>query len=191
MPNIAKHESVIQGLKDGSHHVLGISINGQQVSPGTKIAKKDTETLPTLSAPADLQLPAEATYTVISIDIDAPFASWNALSPISHWVQSGFKVVGIDQSESAPESSGSGGGTLGLKSDDAPVVSWLPAGPPPGAAPHRYLFLLYSQKPGSRIPRDLLGKEVGLMQRVRFDVDGMVEKLGLGELVAVNYFVAN
>lgn len=29
------------------------------------------------------------------------------------------------------------------------------------------------------------------MQRVRFDVDGMVEKLGLGELVAVNYFVAN
>lgn len=70
-------------------------------------------------------------------------------------------------------------------------MPWLPAGPPPGAAPHRYLFLLYSQEPGSRIPRDLLGKEIGLMQRVRFDVDGMVEKLGLGELVAVNYFVAN
>lgn len=40
MPNITKHESVIQALKDGSHHVLGISIHGQQVSPGTKLAKK-------------------------------------------------------------------------------------------------------------------------------------------------------
>ncbi len=70
-------------------------------------------------------------------------------------------------------------------------MSWIPAGLPPGAAPHRYLFLLYSQKPGASIPQDLLGKEVGLMQKIRFDVDAMVEKLGLGEIVAVNYFVAN
>jgi hypothetical protein len=42
MPNIAKHESVIQALKDGTHHVLGLNINGQQVSPGTKIDKKGT-----------------------------------------------------------------------------------------------------------------------------------------------------
>lgn len=70
-------------------------------------------------------------------------------------------------------------------------MSWIPAGPPPGAAPHRYLFLLYSQKTGSSVPQDLLGKDHGLMQRIRFDVEGMVERLGLGEIVAVNYFVAN
>lgn len=42
MPNIAKHESVIQALKDGTHHVLGLKINGLQVSPGTKVDKKGT-----------------------------------------------------------------------------------------------------------------------------------------------------
>lgn len=40
MPSIARHESVIQALKDGTHHVLGININGQRVTPGSKIAKK-------------------------------------------------------------------------------------------------------------------------------------------------------
>lgn len=32
---------------------------------------------------------------------------------------------------------------------------------------------------------------MGIMQRMRFDVDGMVKQLGLGEIVAANYFVSN
>ncbi|KAL2826621.1 phosphatidylethanolamine-binding protein [Aspergillus cavernicola] len=176
MPNISKYESILRDLENGAYATLGLSIGSvEEVTPGTKIAKKDTQSTPTISSPAGL---SEGNYyTVISLDIDAPYTSWNALSPIMHWIQTDFQM-----SESSSR----------LRSDDElPVVPWLPAGPPPGAAPHRYIFLLYAQTPGSAIPPGLKGKSIRRLQRMRFDVDGMVEKLGLGEIVAVNYFVCN
>jgi hypothetical protein len=32
---------------------------------------------------------------------------------------------------------------------------------------------------------------MGLTQRMRFDTEAMVKQLGLGEIVAANYFVSN
>lgn len=102
--------------------------------------------------------------------------SWNVASPIAHWIQTGFEVEQSNQE---------------LKSDEPAIAPWVAAGPPPGAAPHRYVFLLYSQKPLSTIPPNLKEKPMGIFQRIRFDVDAMARELGLGEIMAVNYFVSN
>ncbi|KAL3468928.1 phosphatidylethanolamine-binding protein [Aspergillus californicus] len=180
MPNITKHGTIVSALEDGRYPVLGLRIGSSDISRGTKISKKDTHSTPTISLPSSLD--QEATYTVIAVDIDAPFASWNALSPIVHWVQTDLKVA--VQRESAQLS-------LRLESDQSPVIPWLPAGPPPGAAPHRYIFLLYVQKQGEEIPEGLKGKPIKRAQRMRFDLDVMVEKLGLGDAVAGTSFLAN
>lgn len=134
---------------------------------------KDTQQIPTLSAPPGLP---QGTYTVISIDLDAPFISWNVLGPVAHWIQTGFKVNQPEQE---------------LNSDEPAIAPWVAAGPPPGAAPHRYVFLLYNETPGSTVSPNLKEKPMSLMQRMRFDVDAMVKQLGLGEIVAANYFVSN
>lgn len=102
--------------------------------------------------------------------------SWNVCSPIAHWIQTGFEIEQSNQE---------------LKSDELAIAPWVAAGPPPGAAPHRYVFLLYSQKPLSTILPNLKEKPFGIFHRMRFDVDAMARELGLGEIVAVNYFVSN
>ncbi|KAL4877749.1 phosphatidylethanolamine-binding protein [Aspergillus karnatakaensis] len=170
MPDVSRYETIIKDLESGTYPTLALRIGTQDITPGAKIAKNDTTQTPTLSAPADL---LEGTYAVISLDIDAPFRSWNVLSPIVHWIQTDLTSNSKD---------------LGLESSGVPVVPWLPAGPPPGAAPHRYLFLLYRQ---GELMEKQEGASLTRLQRMRFDVDGMVGRLGLGEIVAVNYFVAN
>ncbi|KAL4782535.1 PEBP-like protein [Aspergillus varians] len=176
MPDTSKLESLLQGLENGTYPVLSLRINSNQVAPGTKIAKKDTQHAPTLSFPTGL--PEGDEYTVISLDIDGPYTSWDVLSPIVHWIQTGFRVKAAQ-------------GEKELVSDDPPVVPWLPAGPPPGGSPHRYLFLLYAPKPGSSVPKELKGRSVFILRRMRFDLDAMVGRLGLGEVVAVGFFVSN
>lgn len=113
---------------------------------------------------------------MIALDLDAPFVSWNVMSPIAHWIQTGLHVKQLGQA---------------LESDEPAMGPWAAAGPPPGAAPHRYVFFLYSQKPDSSPPPNLTGKPMGLGQRMRFDTEAIVKQLGLGEIVAANYFVSN
>ncbi|KAL4770315.1 phosphatidylethanolamine-binding protein [Aspergillus nidulans var. acristatus] len=162
MPDITKHESLLRGLSTRTYPVLGIGINGQQVTPGSKINKRE----------------GTGKYTAISIDVDAPFISWNVLSPIVHSIQTDLQI---------DKSSGE------LKSNEDALVPWLPAGPPPAAAPHRYIFILYAQKPDSGIPEEVKRKwrVTSALQRMRFDLNRMVGQLGLGEVVGVNYFVSN
>ncbi|KAL4743269.1 phosphatidylethanolamine-binding protein [Aspergillus similis] len=179
MPDITKHESLLRDLSTGTYPVLGIGINGQQVTPGTKISKRDTRAPPSLSAPCTLASSGSTgKYTVISIDLDAPFISWNVLSPIVHSIQTDLQI---------DKSSGE------LKGDEDALVPWLPAGPPPAAAPHRYIFILYAQKPDTKIPEEVKRKwrSAGILQRMRFDLDRMVSELGLDEVLGVNYFVSN
>lgn len=197
MPDISKFEDALRGLENGTYRTLGLSVGSKKItSPGLKIPKKgkkliiyfflsyiiakinnltETQPTPTLFAPPDL--PHDATYAVISLDLDAPFMSWNALSPIAHWIQTGLKIDQQHQRE--------------LKSAEPSIAPWAAAGPPPFAAPHRYVFLLYHQNPESTVPPNLKDKELTIPQRMRFVLDAMVKQLQLGDLVAVNYFVSN
>ncbi|KAL3435341.1 phosphatidylethanolamine-binding protein [Aspergillus tetrazonus] len=178
MPDISRHESLLRGLSNGTYPVLGIGINGQQITPGSRINKRDTRVPPSLSVPSTFVSEGTGKYTAISIDVDAPFISWNVLSPIVHSIQTDLQI---------DKSSGE------LKSNEDALVPWLPAGPPPASAPHRYIFILYAQKPDSSIPEEIKRKWMvkSILQRMRFDLDRLVGDLGLREVAGVNYFVSN
>ncbi|KAJ5240094.1 hypothetical protein N7468_004713 [Penicillium chermesinum] len=141
MPDVSLFEEAIEGLKNGVYPALGVTIGPYQVEPGAHIAKAD-----------------------------APYISWNALSPALHWAQPGLRIE-LPGRE--------------LKSSVPFIAEYTGAGPPPGAAPHRYVFLLYSQKPGSAVPNQ---NSVGVLSRMRFDIEGFKKKLGLERIEAVNHF---
>lgn len=95
------------------------------------------------------------------------------MSPILHWGQTGLKQEA---------------GSQVLASSDEPIASWHPAGPPPGAAPHRYVFLLYEQPADFNLKKQTFSS---LSSRIRFNLDKWVKDAGLGEPVGVNYFTSN
>jgi phosphatidylethanolamine-binding protein (PEBP) family uncharacterized protein len=100
------------------------------------------------------------------------------MSPIAHLIQTDLTISKLE------------GGDLELKSNEATLGPWFGAGPPPGAQPHRYVFYLYEQKnSGSTITSNI--KPFSTMQRIRIDLDALVKQLGLGEIVAANYFLSN
>ncbi|KAJ5146261.1 Protease inhibitor (Tfs1) [Penicillium bovifimosum] len=117
------------------------------------------------------------TYMVVCLDIDAPFAAFNFLSPILHWMQSDVKVT-----------------SDGVLKYDAPFIAdYIGPGPPPVGAPHRYLFFLYEQPAGfdltAHAPAD--GQKMARMSRMRYDFESWAEMVKLGPLVAFNYFTCN
>ncbi|KAL4795359.1 PEBP-like protein [Aspergillus venezuelensis] len=183
MPNVTSYEATIQSIKDGGIPTLGVSIGSKTVNLGTKLTKSETRSTPTLTLPPSFG--DESAYTVIALDIDAPFISFNFLSPIVHWVQTDLKL-------STTQAEGSEAG-LKLETSEAPVIPWLPAGPPPGAAPHRYIFLLHNQE--KEVKSELKRKKIGKLSRMRFDLGKMIDDLelkgGAGGFVAGNWFVAN
>jgi phosphatidylethanolamine-binding protein len=110
--------------------------------------------------------------------VDAPFQSFNFMSPILHWVQPDLSL--------AP-------GETALKSSTPAMCYYTPPRPPPGAAVHRYIFLLYDQPAGfdakKHAPPD--GQTFARTSRMRLDFASFEKSLGLGEVRAVNYFVSN
>lgn len=192
MPDVSKLAAVLQDLKNGTIHTLGVSIGSVTITPGQKIAKagkkqkspcdnqsdnssSDTHPTPKFTAPSDL--PKDSSYTAICLDLDAPFISWNVMSPVAHLIQTDLKISQVE-------------GDLELKSSESALAPWAAAGPPPGAQPHRYVFYLYEQKDGTSAIASK-SKPLSLKQRMRFDVDALVKQLGLGSVVAANYFVSN
>ncbi|KAL1900532.1 hypothetical protein Sste5346_002255 [Sporothrix stenoceras] len=122
-------------------------------------------------------------YLAVSLDPDAPFPSFSFLGPILHGVQANL-TAGDAVDGWAP-----------LTSSVAPAVDYIKPGPPSPSAAHRYVFLVYKQPEGvddSKI-REAMGwategPAVTRMGRMRFDVGDLEAKLGLGEVVGVNYF---
>lgn len=182
-------------LESDTSKTLGLQIGNQTPQPGTYIPKagpfpsphptkihsanKKTEaqTPPTLSFPgAD----PSKTYLIIALDIDAPFPSCKILGPILHWIQGGYTVE-------ASSTSGK------LESGLSYITNYIGPAPPPMSAPHRYVFVLYEQPVGFEVekwmPRD--GAKTGNLDRMWFSLDEWERKVGVGELVAVNYFKSN
>lgn len=122
-------------------------------------------------------LDSSKTYLVVSLDIDAPFPSFDVLGPILHWIQPGVKVT---------ES-----GTLDTT---APfVANYIGPAPPPGSSPHRYIFFLYEEPAGfdAKAHAPPNGQKLGNWNRMRYDFDAWAKKINLGSVVAFNYFNSN
>jgi phosphatidylethanolamine-binding protein (PEBP) family uncharacterized protein len=131
------------------------------------------------------QLPAgtgTGTYLVISLDIDAPFPSFNILSPILHWIQPDLKSSGLESPTTNNNKT--------LSSASPFIANYIGPAPPPGSAPHRYVFLLYEQ-PEKYVSPGGKGKNVGMWPRVRYDLDAFEKEAGLGAVIAANYFCSN
>lgn len=135
-------------------------------------------------SPPQITLPnaSASSYVVIALDLDAPFPSFAKLGPILHWVQPGFRSVSSTDAAAPLEMSGPF------------IADYIGPGPPPGSSPHRYVFFLYEQPEGfdgvgKFAPKD--GQTLGLGGRIRTSLDEWEKKLGLGEVVAVNYFNSN
>lgn len=116
----------------------------------------------------------------VGLDIDAPFPSFGVLGPILHWIQPGLKAEFQD-------------GGFRLKATAPFVANYIGPAPPPGSAPHRYMFMLYEQpegfEGGKYAPAG--GEEMGNWGRIRYDLDSWAEEIGLGGVIAVNYFRSN
>ncbi|CAG7942879.1 unnamed protein product [Penicillium olsonii] len=162
---IENDESKILQMTIGQH---------ENIKPGTRLGRKEAQDPPKLSFDGANR---DTKYVIVSLDIDAPFPSLGILGPILHWIQSDVTV-----------------GHSSVLEFDAPfVANWIGPAPPPGSAPHRYIFFLYEQ-PDSFDLKDHAppqGKNLSNCNRMRYDLDSWVEVAGLGPLVAFNYYVCN
>ncbi|EYE90521.1 YbhB/YbcL family Raf kinase inhibitor-like protein [Aspergillus ruber CBS 135680] len=160
--------------------VLGVAVGSYKVTPGQFIPRGEAQGIPEISFSTATN--ANKTYLLVSIDLDGPFPSFSILSPILHWIQPSLHP--------APSEDGT---TTILKANAPFIANWIGPEPPPGSSPHRYVFLLYEQPEEFEVHRYTSegGKEMGIWGRVRFDLDGFAREIGLGEVVAANYFLSN
>ncbi|KAH3094899.1 hypothetical protein KXW28_000607 [Aspergillus fumigatus] len=103
--------------------------------------------------------------------------------PILHWIHPGFK----------PSTDTTVTGETILTTSAPFVANYIGPAPPPGSAPHRYVFLLYEQPEGFNIEKHAPknGKPVGNWQRIRYDLGAFAKEVNLGPVLAANYFRSN
>ncbi|KAI0101559.1 PEBP-like protein [Nemania sp. FL0031] len=138
---------------------------------------------PTLSISANVLKSAPDTkYIAVSIDLDAPFPSFSVLGPILHGLHIDLVPGTVDGDGFAP-----------LEGPTEWLVPYIGPGPPKPSAPHRYVFMVFEQPPAldtAKI-RSLLGlaPEVKLTSRMWWNEESFEKKLGLGEVLAGNYYL--
>lgn len=153
--------------------------------PGVKLPQAVTAAAPTLSIASSLVTPHTGDrYVALCLDLDAPFPSFSVLGPIAHY-------IGVDLIAGGASSEG----FTTLEAKSKPLMPYIAPGPPSLSAPHRYVFLIWEQPGGmtAETAREALGlaKAPGMMARMRWDQPTFEQKLGLGQLLAVNYFTAS
>ncbi|KAK1836350.1 phosphatidylethanolamine-binding protein [Podospora conica] len=133
-------------------------------------------------------------YLVAGLDLDPPFPSFPVMGPILHSMQADLTLAADELDpesdefiplQPAPED---GAGA------SRPVAAYMGPAPPGLSSPHRYMFMMWEQPAGvtgERIREELgFGEDgAGLMTRMRWDQEAFERKLGLGRVVAGNYFV--
>ncbi|OOQ91242.1 putative protease inhibitor (Tfs1) [Penicillium brasilianum] len=175
MPSDAHVKAALALIEGDESKVLGLTVgNHKNIQPGQYVPRADAQSPPELSFTG---LDSSKTYLVVSLDIDAPFPSFDVLGPILHWIQPGVKVT---------ES-----GTLDTT---APfVANYIGPAPPPGSSPHRYIFFLYEEPAGfdAKAHAPPNGQKLSNWNRMRYDFDAWAKKVNLGSAAAFNYFNSN
>ncbi|RAL15165.1 YbhB/YbcL family Raf kinase inhibitor-like protein [Aspergillus homomorphus CBS 101889] len=181
MPANNSIKKTLSLIENDATKVLGLDVGKHtNVQPGQYIPRADAQLPPKLSFRG---LSPNTTYMVVGLDIDAPFPSFGVLGPILHWIQSDLQ----------PTPSDSDSTTYDLKITAPFVANYIGPAPPPGSSPHRYIFFLYEQPVGFEGEKYAPpgGQKLGNMHRMRFDLDAWETKIGLGDIVATNYFASN
>ncbi|KAJ5906937.1 Phosphatidylethanolamine-binding protein PEBP [Penicillium subrubescens] len=175
MPSDAQAKAALALIKDDESKVLGLSVgNHKNIQPGQFVPRADAQSPPKIFFAG---LDSSKTYLVVSLDIDAPFPSFDFLGPILHWIQPGVKTT-----------------ESGNLDTTAPfIANYIGPAPPPGSSPHRYIFFLYEEPADfdAKEHAPVNGQKLGNMSRMRYDFDTWAKKINLGSVVAFNYFTSN
>ncbi|KAJ5612024.1 protease inhibitor (Tfs1) [Penicillium lagena] len=175
MPSDTSIQAAFSLIKNDQSKILSLTVGSHQnVQPGQYIPRADAQSPPELSFTG---ASPSKTYLVVGLDLDAPFPSFRVLGPILHWIQPGVK---------ASESSA-------LGTSGPFIANYIGPAPPPGSSPHRYMFFLYEEPAdfdaNKYAPAD--GKNLSIRNRTRYDLDAWTKEIGLGPVVAFNYFKSN
>ncbi len=139
---------------------------------------------PTLSIATSALKSPGTKYIVVSIDPDAPFPSFPILGPALHGVHVDLTAGAAGEDGFAP-----------LEGPTEWLVPYFGPGPPKPSAAHRYVFMVFEQPEGldgAKIRKTLgLGETVGLAARIRWNEEAFEKKLGLGEVLAGNYYLTH
>ncbi|PWY81528.1 PEBP-like protein [Aspergillus sclerotioniger CBS 115572] len=178
MPSLKNVERAMKLIERDEYKVLGLTFGNRHVQPGQYVSKADAASPPQLSFQ---RLKACGTYMAVCLDLDAPFASFNFMSPILHWIQPGLLPVRTQS------------GNYILRVAAPFVADYMGPHPPPRVAPHRYLFILFEQPPGFEVKHHApaKGRKFGKWPRMRYNLDKWSKKIGLGPVVGANYILCN
>lgn len=198
MPTKEVVKRIVSAQATDQSKTLGVIFNGKAITPGQYIPRAGkflrlfrlrpqeiySLTIPPIF-PAAQNPPSisytvpnpSSTYIIVCLDLDAPFPSFSVLGPVLHWIQPGFRA-GTENT---------------LTSNEPFIADYAGPAPPPGSSPHRYTFLLFEQPDGfeGRKYAPAGGKTVGVWGRMRYDLDAWVERAGLGDAVAGNWFLSS
>ncbi|GFT63039.1 phosphatidylethanolamine-binding protein homolog F40A3.3 [Nephila pilipes] len=137
---------------------LQVVYKNQSISCESHISRFLTIPAPTLDYPAD----DNKLYTLIMIDVDAPFPSDPILSPFRHWL-----VVNI------PGNDINKGNTKSV---------YISPSPPMFGGAHRYILLIYEQT------RKLSNISYGEINRIGFDINDFVTSNDLKGPISGNFY---
>ncbi|THH28601.1 hypothetical protein EUX98_g5578 [Antrodiella citrinella] len=120
----------------------------------------------------------EVSYTLVMVDLDAPYRKDPIYRSFRHWVVTGLKSPADTASKTS--------NLTALKTSGA-TTPYRPPGPHPNSGVHRYTFLLFQEPPNLVIPEGALEHGATLAERRSWDVMNFAAQYGL-KLVAVNFF---
>jgi len=148
-------------------------------APKQALTKAEAAKAPTFSIAEGAAKPGQK-YIIVGLDLDAPFPSFPIMSPVLHSLEVSAEVLGS-----------AAAGWYAVQSGEV-IFAYIAPGPPPGSGPHRYVFAVYEQPAGSTaesVKKALgLGTEPSAFSRPRWDQADCETKLGLGKIVAGNYW---
>lgn len=83
-------------------------------------------------------------------------------------------------------------GELVIEEGKKAVASYAGPRPPPISDPHQYVFLLYEQPKDVVVQSDKLGfpEDLGIRHRMKWNQESFERKVGLGKVVAGNWFAS-
>ncbi|KAG6808079.1 hypothetical protein H0H92_005454 [Tricholoma furcatifolium] len=151
--------------------------NEKEANEGNFLTREDTLEEPDIFISSALSSEAaEAMYTLVMTDPDAPSGADPKYRQFRHWVITGLQIPTT-------------GGNLRVVKSKPSTTPYRPPGPPPGSAIHRYTFLLFREPAsGYTIPQGATEYGAALEERRSWKAIDFGNKYGL-TLVGTNVFL--
>ncbi|KAF5329805.1 hypothetical protein D9619_009404 [Psilocybe cf. subviscida] len=150
---------------------------GKEATIGEALSKESTQEEPEIKVlPTDGPggTDANATYTMVMTDPDAPSRQDPKWGQFRHWVLPGLKLPA--------------GGSLQAQKTKPAATPYMGPAPPPGSGFHRYIFLLFQEPAGGlSLPTDATESSGGEKSRPKWNAMTFAERNQL-KLVGATFF---